>query len=94
MLQEHADQRTDSAPQRPSGVRRAVYYSGRIIQGIGLLLIWWVLLLFTGAADMGTLLYWSFAAIMVFYLGWACTVWARKNHSLRHSKSNSTYKDI
>jgi hypothetical protein len=90
MLQEHTAQRTDPARQRPSGVRGAVYYSGRIIQGIGLLLIWWVLLLFTGAADMGTLLYWSFAAIVVFYLGWACATWARKSRPIHHSKGNST----
>ena len=89
MLQEHTDQRTAPALQRPSGVRGAVYYCGRIIQGIGLLLIWWVLLLFTGAADMGTLLYWSFAAIVVFYLGWACVTWARKNRPIRHSKGDS-----
>jgi hypothetical protein len=48
------------------------------LQGLGLLLIWWVLLLFAGAADMGILLLWSVAAVIVFYAGWACTTWAKK----------------
>jgi hypothetical protein len=42
----------------------------------GLVLIWWVLLLFAGTAGMGVLLYWSAAAALVFYAGWACMLWA------------------
>jgi hypothetical protein len=61
-----------------AGLRRLVYWSGRVLQIGGLLLIWWVLLLFTSVADMGALLPWSAAAAAVFYAGWACTVWARK----------------
>lgn len=64
--------------RRPAGVRRLVYGCGRVLELFGLLLIWWVLLLFAGAADMGTLLFWSVTAAIVFYVGWACTVWARK----------------
>jgi hypothetical protein len=90
MVQEHPDQCTTPTRQRPSGARGVVYYSGRIIQGLGLLLIWWVLLLFTAAAAMGTLLYWSFAAIVVFCLGWACATWARESRPVPHSKGNST----
>ena len=65
--------------QRPVGLRRVVYWIGRGLEGLGLLLIWWVLLLFTGAADMWTLLYWSFLSVIVFYVGWTCTVWAKKS---------------
>jgi hypothetical protein len=43
---------------------------------VGLVLIWWVLLLFAGTADMGVLLYWSAAAALIFYAGWACMMWA------------------
>jgi hypothetical protein len=51
---------------------------GRILQGLGLLLIWWVLLLFVGFADMWTLLFWSLAATLIFYAGWLCTAWAKQ----------------
>jgi hypothetical protein len=64
------------APQRPVGVRWVVYWCGRILQMSGLVLIWWVLLLFAGTAGMGVLLYWSAAAALVFYAGWACMLWA------------------
>ena len=67
---------TSPMPQRPVGVRWVVYWCGRSLQVVGLVLIWWVLLLFAGTADMGVLLYWSAAAALVFYAGWACTMWA------------------
>jgi hypothetical protein len=63
-------------PQRPVGVRWVVYWCGRILQMSGLVLIWWVLLLFAGTAGMGVLLYWSAAAALVFYAGWVCMLWA------------------
>jgi len=62
--------------QRPGGVRWVAYWCGRTLQVIGLVLIWWVLLLFAGTAGMGPLLYWSAAAALVFYAGWACIMWA------------------
>jgi len=62
--------------QRPVGVRWVAYWCGRTLQVIGLVLIWWVLLLFAGTAGMGPLLYWSAAAALVFYAGWACIMWA------------------
>lgn len=61
---------------RPVGVRWVIYWCGRILQMIGLVLIWWVLLLFAGTAGMGVLLYWSAAAALVFYAGWVCMMWA------------------
>ena len=67
---------TIPVPQRPVGVRRVVYWCGRLLQMVGLVLIWWVLLLFAGTAGMGVLLYWSAAAALIFYVGWACMVWA------------------
>jgi hypothetical protein len=45
---------------------------------VGLVLIWWILLLFAGTAGMGVLLYWSAAAALVFYAGWACMMWATR----------------
>jgi hypothetical protein len=65
-------------PYRPAGIRRLAYWCGRLLEGVGLILIWWVLLLFAGVADMWILLYWSLAAVLVFYTGWACTTWAKK----------------
>lgn len=67
-------------PRRPSGFRRVVYWGGRGLQMLGLLLIWWVLLLFVSLADAGmsVLLQWSLLAAVVFYLGWALTVWGKK----------------
>jgi len=67
---------TSPMPQRPVGVRWVVYWCGRSLQVVGLVLIWWVLLLFAGTAGMGVLLYWSAAAALVFYAGWACMMWA------------------
>jgi hypothetical protein len=63
--------------QRPVGVRWVAYWCGRVLQVIGLVLIWCVLLLFAGTADMGVLLYGSAAAALVFYAGWACIMWTR-----------------
>jgi hypothetical protein len=65
-------------PSPLSGGRQALYWCGRSLQVLGLLLMWWVLLLFSGVASMGILLYWGGAAAGVFYAGWACTMWARK----------------
>ncbi len=61
------------------GWRRAMYWVGRGLQGLGLILIWWVLLMFAGAAGMWVLLYWSLLAALVFYMGWACTAWAKRS---------------
>ena len=67
-----------------AGVRWVAYWCGRALQVLGLLLIWllliwWVLLLFAGVVGMGALLFWSVIAAVVFYAGWACTVWARRD---------------
>ncbi|PON14701.1 hypothetical protein C2W62_27680 [Candidatus Entotheonella serta] len=67
------------ATQPLSRFRRVVYWLGRGFQGLGLLLIWWVLLMFAGAAGMWVLLYWSLLAALVFYVGWACTMWAKRD---------------
>jgi hypothetical protein len=40
--------------------------------------MWWVLLMFAGAAGMWVLLYWSLLAVTVFYVGWACILWAKR----------------
>lgn len=67
-----------SAPCHPSGMWRLVYGCGRGLQLLGLLLIWWVLLLFAGFAGMGVLLRWGLLAAIVFYTGWGCTMWAKR----------------
>ncbi len=66
------------ATQTLAGPRRVMYWIGRGLQGLGLLLIWWVLLMFAGAAGMWVLLYWSLLSALVFYVGWACTMWAKR----------------
>jgi hypothetical protein len=64
------------APLR--GLRRGVYWGGRLLQCLGLLLILEVLLLFASITNMAGLLVWVGIAAVVFYTGWACTAWARK----------------
>ena len=76
MSEERVGRGTIPVPQRPVGVRGVVYWCGRLLQMVGLVLIWWVLLLFAGTAGMGVLLYWSAAAALVFYAGWAFMMWA------------------
>jgi hypothetical protein len=71
-------QRAKVASSPLAGVRWVVYWCGRSLQAFGLLLIWWVVLLFAGVASMGVLLWWGMAAAGVFWAGWACTMWARK----------------
>ena len=78
MSEEHVGRGTIPVPQRPVGVRWVVYWCGRILQMLGLVLIWWVLLLFAGTAGMSVLLYWGAAAALVFYAGWACMMWATR----------------
>lgn len=75
-MREHGVERS-TLPERPVGVRLLVYWCGRTLQVLGLLLIWWVLLLFTGTVGMWPLIYWSAIAAVVFYSGWACIMWAR-----------------
>ena len=78
-MKEELRPRQAMVPPRPlTGGRRIVYWCGRSLQVLGLVLVWWVLLLFAGVAGMGVLLWWSVAAAGVFYAGWACTVWAKK----------------
>ena len=67
--------------RRLVGVKRLVYWSGRFLQGLGLLLLWWTLLLFTAAADLETLLYSTVAvSVVVFSIGWACVSWAKSRN--------------
>jgi len=68
---------TRPVAQRPAGVRWVAYWCGRTLQVLGLALIVEVLLLFTGMAGMALLLYWSVAAVGVFYTGWVCITWAK-----------------
>jgi hypothetical protein len=76
MSEEHGGRGTIPVSQRPVGVRWIAYWGGRILQMLGLVLVWWVLLLFPVTAGMSVLLYWSAAAALVFYVGWVCMRWA------------------
>jgi hypothetical protein len=69
-----------TTPRRPSGFRRVVYWCARGLQLLGLWLIGGVLLLFVSfaGAGMGVLLQWSLFAAVVFYAGWALTVWGKR----------------
>lgn len=61
-----------------TGARRLLYWCGRVLQGLGLVLIWWVLLLFVGTASMWVLIYWTMIATGVFYGGWMCIAWVKR----------------
>ena len=64
--------------QRPRGAKRLVYWSGRILQVAGLMLLGSVLLIFSAAADIGALLYTAVVvSVVMFYTGWACVSWAK-----------------
>jgi hypothetical protein len=77
MSEERLRRGTLPGVQRPAGVRWVVYWCGRTLQVVGLMLMVEVLLLFAGTAGMELLLYWSAAAVGVFYTGWACITWAK-----------------
>ena len=83
MSEERVRRSAFSDAQRPAGVRWVAYWCGRTLQVIGLMLIVEVLLLFAGTAGMELLLYWSAAAVGVFYAGWTCIVWAKKGKGRR-----------
>lgn len=85
MPEEHIEHGSRTAVQHPVGMRWVVYWCGRTLQVAGLVLIWWVLLLFVGTAGMGLLLYWSGVAALVFYAGWACTLWGRRKRATMRS---------
>lgn len=56
---------------RRSGLWRIVYWAGRTCQAIGLLLLWWVLLLFPAVEDLRVFPYVGLAAAgAVFCVGW------------------------
>jgi hypothetical protein len=77
MSEERCGRGTPPVPQRPVGVRWVAYRCGRTLQVVGLVLMVEVLLFFAGTAGMELLLYWSVAAVGVFYTGWACITWAK-----------------
>jgi hypothetical protein len=80
MVQDVTMRRVTGASHRLRGIRGVAYWSGRALQILGLLLMWWVLLLFTSTRDLPMVVYGgTAAAVVVFYLGWACTVWGRKH---------------
>lgn len=68
-----------AALKRPRRLWRVAYWGGRLCQAFGLLLLWWILLVFPAAEDIRTLLYGGVAvAAAVFYVGWLVVRWAVK----------------
>lgn len=76
---EPSEKQTPAVSKRSRRLRRAAYWGGRLCQVLGLLLLWWILLVFPTAEDVRTLLYGGVAvAAAVFYLGWLVIRWAVK----------------
>ena len=74
-----SEKQTPAASKRSRHLRRAAYWGGRLGQVFGLLLLWWILLIFPTAEDIRTLLYGGVTvAAAVFYLGWLVVRWAVK----------------
>jgi hypothetical protein len=69
----------ESSEKGSRWLRRVAYWGGRLFQVLGLLLLWWLLLIFPTAEDIRALLYGGVAvAAAVFYLGWLVIRWAVK----------------
>ena len=69
----------ESSEKRSRWLRRVAYWGGRLCQVLGLLLLWWMLLIFPTAEDIRALLYGGVGvAAAVFYLGWLVVRWAVK----------------
>lgn len=63
--------RSPASRKRRGGLWRLVYWAGRTCQVIGLLLLWWVLLLFPAVEDLRIFPYVGLAAAgSVFCVGW------------------------
>ncbi len=76
---EPSEKRNPATSKRFRRLWRAAYWGGRLCQALGLLLLWWMLLIFPTAEDIRTLLYGGVAvAAAVFYLGWLVIRWAVK----------------
>lgn len=76
---ESSEKQTPAISKRSRRLRRIAYWGGRLCQVLGLLLLWWLLLIFPAAEDIRTLLYGGVAvAAAVFYLGWLAIRWAVK----------------
>ncbi|MGQ4807901.1 hypothetical protein NKDENANG_01267 [Candidatus Entotheonellaceae bacterium PAL068K] len=78
MAKQLARHHVSVGPHCLTGLRRMVYGCGRILQGMGLLLMVWILFLFASVAGMSALLLGVLIAAVVFYTGWGCTLWAKK----------------
>ena len=66
-----------TSPRRRGGFRRVVYWAGRMCQVLGLLVLWWVLLLFPAIEDLRIFPYVGLAAAgAVFCVGWLVVHWA------------------
>ena len=79
MAKDRARPPSTSVSYHSTALWRVVYWGGRALQVVGLVLMWWVLLLFANVAGMEVLLRWVIVAAVVFYTGWACAAWARKS---------------
>lgn len=76
---ESSEKQAPALSKRLRRLGRVAYWGGRLCQLLGLLLLWWMLLIFPTAEDIRTLLYGGVAvAAAVFYLGWLVVRWAVK----------------
>lgn len=76
---ESPEKQNPVALKRSRRLWRMAYWGGRLCQVIGLLLLWWMLLIFPTAEDIHALLYGGVAvAAAVFYLGWLVIRWTGK----------------
>lgn len=63
--------RSPASRSRPGRLRRMAYWAGRTFQVLGLLILWWVLLLFPSIEDLRVFPYVGLAAAgAVFGVGW------------------------
>ena len=76
---ESSEKQTSAVSKRSRRLWRVAYWGGRLCQVLGLLLLWWILLIFPTAEDVRALLYGGVAvAAAVFYLGWLVIRWTVK----------------
>ena len=69
--------RPSASPRRRGRFRRVMYWAGRMCQVLGLLVLWWVLLLFPAIEDLRIFPYVGLAAAgVVFCVGWIIVHWA------------------
>ena len=86
--------RPRATPRLPGRLRWFVYWAGRTLQVLGLLLLWWVLMLFPAVENLRIFPYVGVtAAGAVFCVGWVVVRWAagpmRETRAIKRQKASS-----